>query len=138
MTFLRRVTDSTTIERGTTQEFELVYNDTTGKVGFMNAAGTFVPLNSVAYAVTTGTGAAYLAATSPDIALPNTDGQEINLKMHLANTSTTPTLAVNGATARTIVDNNGAAISVGELVINCIYKFVYNATANTWQLIGVV
>lgn len=56
-----------------------------------------------------------------------------------ANTSTTPTLAVNGATARTIVKNGGVALVAGDIAAALsVSLFQYNLANTRWELLNPV
>lgn len=80
-----------------------------------------------------GTGAAYVLATNQaETALAA--GQEYSFKAHLANTTTTPTLAVDGLTAKTITKNGAAALVIGDMVLNSLVTVIYDGTQ--FQLIS--
>jgi hypothetical protein len=66
-----------------------------------NLAGNF-------YGIATGTGNAQVVTTVPTFAA-YLDGMEIKVRAVAANSSATPTIAINGITAKTIVSNNAAA-----------------------------
>src|SRR5712691_6723631 len=59
------------------------------------------------------------------------DGIEIKFRAAAANATTTPTLAINGGTARTIVKNGGAALAVGDIAANLAEYIVRYNLANT-------
>lgn len=89
------------------------------------------------YAIATGTANALAAAITSNGAYALTDGVLIGVRAIAANTTTTPTLSVNGGTARTIVKNGGNALVVGdikgaghELLLR------YNLTLTQWELIN--
>ncbi len=51
-------------------------------------------------------------------------------KMPISNTTTTPTLNLNGIGAKTIVTNNGSALTIGDLLINGWYEFMYDSSSD--------
>lgn len=137
MTFITRKTSSNA-ERGTSQEFEVYYNDTTTDVGYNDEANIFIPIGGgkgLPYGISAGTGTAYTVTTTPAV-VGNTDGQPIEVKFHLANTITNPTLSVGGATVKTIVDQGGTSLDIGQIKINVIYELIFNSTLDAWELIG--
>lgn len=69
------------------------------------------------YITTAGSATVYTATFVPAI-VAYTAGMLLSVKMHLANTSTTPTINANGKGAKTIKRINGAALLVGDLPIN--------------------
>lgn len=80
-----------------------------------------------------GSSTAYTAAFSPAITV-YTDGMEIRVKIINANTTTTPTLSVNGLTARTIVKTAGTALAVGDIGANMYCSFEYDLANTRWIL----
>ncbi len=88
------------------------------------------------YVITAGTTTAY-TATLPIPLKSFVQGQDVTVKINATNTSTTPTLNINGLGAVNIVRPGSAAIGVGDLKIGCICTFRYNYTgaANEYQLI---
>lgn len=59
-------------------------------------------------------------------------GLDVSILPNLANTTTTPTLNVNGLGAKTITKYGGAALSVGDLSTTAIASLVYDGT--NWEL----
>lgn len=82
---------------------------------------------SIQYIVTAGTTTAY-TATPATAWTALTTGNRIAVKFNATNTSTTPTLAVSGLTAKTIKQQDGGAVLVGQLLINSIAELVYDGT----------
>lgn len=77
---------------------------------------------------------AYTATLSPAISA-YTDGMVVRVKIGLANTTTTPTLAVNGLTARTIVKLAGTALVAGDIAAGMYCEFQYDLTNTRWILL---
>lgn len=77
--------------------------------------------------VDTGSSTAYAIAPTPVITAYATY-QEFTFKAVNANTTTTPTVNVNGVGAKTIVNPNGGALKVGQIPANSIVKIVYDGT----------
>lgn len=86
--------------------------------------------NSMNYAVDAGTVNA-LAITVNPVITALTDGYEARVKVAFANTSTTPTLNVNGLGAVVITRNDGSALHVADIPAG-ICRFSYNATTSRW------
>lgn len=95
-----------------------------------------VAKGTIDYAADTGAADVYAIAPSPGIAA-NVVGFKAKWKVTNANLTTTPTLAVNGLTAGTIVWPNGAALTAGDLpagaVVECIIASLSGSTP-TWHL----
>lgn len=86
--------------------------------------------NTVACVPASASGLAYTCApTTPAAALSDLQGLPIDFVPDVANTSATPTLAISGLTAKTIVSANGQSLSLGELIPNVHYHLTYNGTA---------
>lgn len=118
----------------------LVGNNTDIAVGTGNKFVTQTGLihNAEKYvAVSSASSTAYTATLSP-VVTSQTDGMEVYLKMDLANTTTTPTLAVNGLTARTIVKTSGLALAVGDIAAGMMCNFRYDATNTRWVMMNPV
>lgn len=77
--------------------------------------------------VDTGSSTAYAIAPSPAITAYSAY-QEFTFKAVNANTTATPTLAVSGLTAKTIVNPSGTALLVGQISAGSIVKVVYDGT----------
>jgi hypothetical protein len=84
--------------------------------------------------LTTGTSIAYVAtfANAPTL----TEGLRITVEASVTNTSTTPTLDVNSTGAKTIVQEDGTPIEVGNIVLGGYYDLVYDATGTVWVLMN--
>jgi hypothetical protein len=79
------------------------------------------------YVIDTGSATAYAIAPTPAITAYVT-GQRFLFKATHANTTTTPTLAVNGLTAKTIVKPTATALNVGDIPLNGMIEVVYDGT----------
>lgn len=78
-----------------------------------------------------GSSIAYTATLSPAIAA-YTDGMRIYVKIVLANTTTTPSLNVNGLGAKTIVKLGGTALAVSDISVNMYCSFIYDLGNTRW------
>jgi hypothetical protein len=85
------------------------------------------------YAADTGSSTAYAIAPVPGIK-NYVVGQMFTFKAANANTSTTPTLAVNGLTAGTIKWADGTALAVGDIAANGFYEVTVGATTPVFYL----
>ncbi len=74
-----------------------------------------------------GSSTAYTATLSP-APTSYTNGMVVYVKITLANTTTTPSLSVNGITAKTIVKLNGTALAVGDISAGMYCTFIYDLT----------
>ena len=84
-----------------------------------------------------GTVDAITATYSPAVALTN--GTTVLLEAAGANTSTTPTFAPNGLTAKTIVKGSGTAIVAGDIPgANAWLLLTYDSSADKWVLLNPV
>jgi hypothetical protein len=113
----------------------LVGNNTDIAVGTGNKMVTQTGLQHGAELYTTelsGGSTAYTATYSPAFTSV-TDGMELSLKIGVTNSTTTPTFAPNGLTARTIVKLGGTALAVGDIVVG-MNKFKYDLTNTRWVL----
>lgn len=78
------------------------------------------------FAVTTGSGTAYLAAFVPAYS-SLVAGTRITVKIHAANTGAA-TINVNNLGAKAILKSNGSALAAGNLKLNSVYTLVYDGT----------
>jgi hypothetical protein len=88
------------------------------------------------WAVATGTSDALAVSLSPNVTAL-VDGQMVFARAAASNATTTPTLAVNGLTARTITKTGGTALAVGDIPGNlaeCIFR--YNLANTRWELLN--
>ncbi len=85
------------------------------------------------FAVVSNSSTAYVATLSP-APTSQTDGMVIYLKMDLANTTSTPTIALNGLTARTIVKKNGTALVANDIGAGMLCTFIYDLSNTRWVL----
>lgn len=93
--------------------------------GFVAASQTDV--NAVGYVAGGGTANAQTAALTPPVTAL-TNGLQVCWLPSNANASTTPTLAVNGLTAKTIVKVGGAALAASDLTTTAIACAIYDGT----------
>ncbi len=84
--------------------------------------------NSLIYFTTGGAADVYTLTPVPAIAA-YAGGQAWLVKISAANLTTTPTIAVSGLAAKTIVLADGTAVSAGDLALGGVYEIVYEATA---------
>lgn len=102
--------------------------------GNKNVTQTGLQHNAEKYAVdTSASSTAYVVTLSPAFT-SYTDGMVVYAKIVTANTTATPTLAVNGLTARTIVKLAGTALAIGDISANMLCTFVYDLTNTRWVL----
>src|SRR5205823_2187306 len=73
-----------------------------------------------------------MTATLSPAATALVAGLEVDVLPNLANTTTTPTLNVNGLGAKTITKLGTAALAAGDYSTTAIAKFIYDGTE--WQL----
>ncbi len=57
-------------------------------------------------------------------------------KMSATNTSATPTLNINTIGAHTMVNKDGSALSIGDLVINGWYMFMYDLSTTKFIVLN--
>ena len=75
--------------------------------------------------------------TPPFLSNELVDGSAITILAAGANATTTPTLAVDGTTARTIQRLNGAALAAGDIAgAGHVLHLVYSDTDNRWRLLN--
>lgn len=87
------------------------------------------------YKVDTGTSTAYAIAPAPAITAYTT-GQIFSFKAVNANTTTTPTLNVNGLGAKTLVKQGALALAVGDIAAAAIVVAEYDGTS--FQILSVL
>ena len=58
-------------------------------------------------------------------------------KMSITNTTTTPTLNLNGIGAKTIYKNGGAAIAASDLIQNAWYMFLYQTSGDLFMALNI-
>lgn len=89
------------------------------------------------FAVAGGTANALTATLTPVPTLA--DGMQIHVRATAANSTTTPTLAVNGGTARTITKLGGQALLVGDIYgTGHELNLRYRASVPRWELLNPV
>lgn len=99
--------------------------------GLQSAAQISAAVPPIQWAVASGTVNAITAAFNPTIASV-TDGFPVAVRLSGTNTSTTPTLAVDGTGVHTIVKQFNEALEPGDLPSEAFFRF--NGTNNTWVL----
>ena len=120
------------LDTGTT----LTSNLTAVAIGAQAPTNLSAPANfdKEVYATTGGTSTAYTAAFTPrNVALTN--GIAVRLKLDQT-CGVTPTLAVDGLTAKTIASPANAAIAAGDYTANCILALTYDSTLDKWVIQG--
>ncbi len=85
--------------------------------------------NNATYAADTGAADAYVIAPAPPITAYQV-GQTFQFKPTHVNATTTPTLAVSGLTAGTIVNADGSPLAVGALLVGTVFD-VFVSAVNT-------
>jgi hypothetical protein len=83
------------------------------------------------FTTNTGSSDALLAIFDPPFVSFN-DGQLITVRATAANTTTNPTLGVDGLTARTIYKNGQSALNIGDIPINHDALFSYHSGSPPW------
>lgn len=117
----------------------LVGNNTDVPVGSGNKMVTQTGLqhNTEKYAVdSSASSTAYVVALSP-APTSLTDGMTLYAKIVNSNTTTTPTLNLNGLGAKTIVKGSNNSLNPGDILANQLCQFVYDATNTVWVLQGI-
>lgn len=88
------------------------------------------------WAIAGGTADALTLSVGPSGAAP-VDGQIVSFRATAANTTTTPTLALNGTTARTFTKMGGTALSAGDIGGNLAEHLArYNFANTRWELLN--
>jgi hypothetical protein len=86
--------------------------------------------------VTGGTSTAYTATSNQSFAsLAALDGQELTVRFNLAN-GTSPTLALDGLTAKPIQVDTATAVASGALKLGSVWEMVYNNSTGAYLLKG--
>lgn len=89
-----------------------------------------------AYATATGTSDAIVATIGATLTAYVT-GLRVRIKHTAANTTTTPTLNVNGRGAKTITKGAGSALVAGDIVgANFIGEYLFDATLDKWVMLN--
>jgi len=120
------------MDTGTT----LTSNLTAAYIGIQAPTNLSAPanFNKEAYATTGGTSTAYTAAFTPkNVALTN--GVHVRVKLDQT-CGATPTLAVDGLTAKTIVKPGNTTIAAGDLTANSVIGLTYDSTLDKWVVEG--
>jgi hypothetical protein len=87
------------------------------------------------YTTTGGTSTAYTLTPYPGVAALD-NGIHVRVKLN-ATCGATPTLAVSGLTAKTIVKPGNVAVSAGDLTQNSVIDLTYDSTLDKWVVHGV-
>lgn len=87
------------------------------------------------FATSTGAADAYVVTLTPAVGAL-TDGLQVVMTANHTNTTSVPTLAVNGLAAVNIVLEQGIALLDGDIVANSTYVLVYNLSNNRFQLVN--
>jgi len=124
-TFTATADDRIIVRAETTTQFRLTIRKRNAKS--INA--------SLPFAVAGGSADAITANFSPDLVLA--DEPIFALVMAYANGTTTPTLATDGGTARTVVKKGGSALAIGDIpgaLAVCLFK--YNSANTRYELLN--
>lgn len=114
---------------GATNEYVLTKDTATGNAIFKANVG------GIPVAAAAGTVDAITADYTPDITLA--DQKMVAVVAAGANTSTTPTFAPDGLTARTIVKNGGQALAAGDISgAGHVVILEYNLANTRWELLN--
>lgn len=115
---------------GTHADWEIAISGTQGPAGTSGTNGTFMPI-----AAAGGTVDAITANFTPDITL--TDLMGCAVVSAGENTSTTPTFAPDGLTARTITTRGGGALVAGDIgPAGYVMLLEYNLANTRWELMN--
>jgi hypothetical protein len=87
------------------------------------------------YATNTGAVNVYVVTLTP-VPTAYVAGMRVCAQITVTNTSTSPTLNVNGLGAKTIRKSAGVSLNVGDLVSNGIYEFIYSTYYAAFLLLG--
>lgn len=114
----------------------LAGNDTSIAAGTGNKFVTQTGLqkNPEKYASDASASSTTYTATLSPAPTSLTDGMVVYVKIGLANTTTTPTLNVNGLGARTIVKGTSTALTAGDILAGQYCTFIYDLTGTRWVL----
>lgn len=88
----------------------------------------------IPFVTTSGSSTAYTADFTPD--LSGGDGELFSLDIHTANTSTSPTLAIDGGSAKSLVALTGRSLAVGELYIGANITVSYDGENDRYEIQG--
>lgn len=112
--------------------------------GTPDTSATLIPTTATirarninAYVADTGSSTAYAIAPTPAHTAYSA-GQQFTFKATNANTTTTPTLNVNSLGAKTIVNPDGTALSVGQIPASAIVHVTYDGTNMQLTSVGTV
>lgn len=86
------------------------------------------------YGITTNTGDAFVLSTTPSFTVL-TDGMQVKARMSAANTTTTPTININGLGARTVLTYNQQPCTGGDWLANSEITFRYNQALDKWLVV---
>jgi len=132
------IRDATEVIRASTEGYRdttLTYRNTTETYKNQAIAAAAASTKGIDYITTGGTATAYTADFTPNVTV--VDGVLFNLDIHSTNTSTTPTLAVEGGTAYPLVlGYDRRPIPVGLLFAGVNVTVTFDGTNNEYQIIG--
>lgn len=89
----------------------------------------------VNYAAESGAADVYVVTLSPALA-SLADGSLVNFKASATNTTTTPTLNVNGLGAKVIKKQQNVALAASDIVTNGMVSVRYNTDCTCWQMLS--
>src|SRR3984893_535963 len=103
-----------------------------------NYGALVLALNTLAnftnYYVDSGGANAIVVTTVGAQVFTYVDGVVLEIKVAATNTSTTPTLNVNGLGAKQIVNTDGSALLAGAMLGGGRYRFIFNTDVNSFVL----
>jgi len=102
-------------------------------VGNIATAGTYSQFIQPYFGIDTGSVNAYVIST-PQAYSAYFTGMPATFATLNANTSTTPTLNVNGLGAATIKNGDGSAILAGQVAANSVLAVIYNSNDSSWRI----
>jgi hypothetical protein len=121
-TVVMRMDGTSTVPAGTSHVFYSVLDSINVAVPKINYFG-----------INTGTEDAIVVNFNPAF-VPADSGTKFTIKCPNTNTTTTPTIAINGATPITIVKNGGGVLGIGDIPQYA--EFVYDIDTNNAQLLN--
>lgn len=103
--------------------------------GLLSASNPSAPL--LGTVVAAGGTVSAITATVPGAPAANINGTRVQVRASGANTSATPTFALNGATAKTVVKGNAAALVAGDIGgASHVMDLLFDSTADKWVLLN--
>ena len=77
-----------------------------------------------------------ITVNAPQVVASYTDGLQVQVQCANTTTSATPTLAINGLGARTLVHGDASALAIGELVAGMRFTAIYDSTLAEFRIIS--